>query len=63
MENLKNSLDDTQGLESLKEDFNILGNRMIEIRNELKQSSGESGVISLNTSTEPITFTEQVFSI
>ena len=42
IENLKNSLDDTQGLESLKEDFNILGNRMIEIRNELKQSSGES---------------------
>lgn len=41
IETLKNSIGDPKEFDAIKADINLLGNKMIEIHNELKQSSGE----------------------
>ncbi len=42
IENLKGSIESNKNLDSIRDDINILGNKMIEIRNELQQSSSNN---------------------
>lgn len=42
IENLKHSIESNKNLDSIRDDINILGNKMIEIRNELQQNSSNN---------------------
>ncbi len=42
IENLKSSVESNKNLDSIRDDINILGNKMTEIRNELQQNSSNN---------------------